>query len=213
MTRLLLIFFCFTALTGAGAQTTAPLRIIDRLLTETVSRDRMPTAPIDMVMLHFCSDVVENPDDPFNVERIVEIFTSYTVSAHYLIGRDGTVFRFVPENRVAFHAGRGEVSWAPERRNSLNDYSIGIELLNVGSAKDMKIFMSPQKYADYARKHPEWIGYTDEQYEALRGLLDSIRTRHPAIKHDRKHIIGHSTYAGARRTDPGELLDWSRLGL
>jgi N-acetyl-anhydromuramyl-L-alanine amidase AmpD len=198
---------------AANAQTTTPLRLVDRLLTDTVSRDRMATAPLDVVMLHFCSDVLENPHDPFNVGRIVEIFTSYTVSAHYLIGRDGTVFRFVPEDRVAFHAGRGNLSWAPERRNRLNDWSIGIEMLSIGSAKDMALFMSPEKYAAYAEKHPDWIGYTDAQYQALQSLLKSIRSRHPAIRFDRKHIIGHDEYAGARRTDPGELFDWKRIGL
>lgn len=210
---ILLLCLCVFTVSAAPAETTAPLRIVDRLLTDTVSRDRMPTAPVDMVMLHFCSDVVENPQDPFNVDRIVDIFTSYSVSAHYLIGRDGTVFRFVPENRVAYHAGKGDLSWVPERANRLNEFSIGIEMLNVGSAKDMAIFMSSAKYAEYAKEHPEWIGYTDEQYQALKSLLDSIRSRYPAIIFDRKHIVGHDEYAGSRRTDPGELFDWNRIGL
>lgn len=199
---------------SASAQTTAPLRMVDRLMPNTVSRERKATAPIDMVMLHFCSDVVENPDNPFNVDRIYEIFTSVTVSAHYLIGRDGTVYRFVPENRVAYHAGKGVIPWQPERTNRLNDYSIGIEMLNVGSAEDMKIFMSPAKYQAYAAAHPDWIGFTDAQYAALRTLLEHIRSRHPDIKLDRRHIIGHSEYAGkARRTDPGTTFDWTRIGL
>ncbi len=210
---LCITIFSIACLSITHAQTTAPLQIVDRPLTSTVSRDRLATAPVDMVMLHFCSDVIENPDDPFNVDRIVEIFTSYTVSAHYLIGRDGTVFRFVPETRVAYHAGRGSLSWAPERTNLLNDYSIGIEMLNVGSANDMAIFMSSEKYAEYAKKHPDWIGYTDEQYQALNTLLSSIQIRHPAVKHNKKHIIGHDEYAGSRRTDPGELFDWKRIGL
>lgn len=213
MKRLFAICFCIFTTFAANAETTTPLRIVDRLLTSTVSKDRMPTAPVDMVMLHFCSDVIENPDDPFNVDRIVDIFTTYGVSAHYLIGRDGTVFRFVPENRIAYHAGKGSLSWVPERTNRLNEYSIGIEMLNVGSAKDMAIFMSPAKYAAYAKKHPDWIGYTDEQYQALKSLLESIQSRHPAIRFDRKHIIGHDEYAGPRRTDPGELFDWTRINL
>lgn len=213
MKRIWILAFSIAIIGMAQAQTTAPLQIVDRLLTDTVSRDRMPTAPVDMVMLHFCSDVIANPEDPFNVTRIEEIFTSYTVSSHYLIGRDGTVYRFVPENRVAFHAGTGNLDWAPERTNRLNEFSIGIEMLNVGSANDMKIFMSPEKYAAFAKKHPDWIGYTDAQYAALDALLKGIKSRNPAIQMDRKHIIGHDEYAGPRRTDPGETFDYTRIGL
>lgn len=216
MNRLLFGLFLaltFTAGTQANAQTTASLRIVDRLMPNTVSRDRKPTSPVDTVMLHFCSDVVEHPENPFNVDRVLQVFTSYTVSAHYLIGRDGTVYRLVPESRAAYHAGRGKLAWAPERTDNLNEYSIGIEMLNVGSAKDMKIFMSPAKYAEFAKQHPDWIGFTDAQYQALRALLASIQSRHPGVKMDRHHILGHSDYAGARRTDPGETFDWKRIGL
>lgn len=213
MNRLITLCFLLLFASAATADTTAPLRIVDRPLTATVSRDRMPTAPIDTVMLHFCSDVIENPDNPFSVDRIVEIFEQYGVSAHYLIGRDGTVYRFVPEQRVAYHAGKGTVPGKPERTNRLNEFSIGIEMLNVGSAKDMAIFMKPEAYAAFAKNNPEKIGYTDAQYQALNQLLTQIKQRHPAIKHDRQHIIGHDEYAGGRRTDPGELFNWSRIGL
>ncbi|MGI8907682.1 MAG: N-acetylmuramoyl-L-alanine amidase [Candidatus Sumerlaeaceae bacterium] len=203
------------------AQTTATqegtsftLTYVDRWLPESVQRDRKATATVDMIMLHFCSDCIANPDNPYNVDRIVEIFTSYTVSAHYLIGRDGVVYRFVPESKVAFHAGRGKLEWMPDRANQLNEYAIGIEMLNVGTWKDMQIFMSKEKYDAFAEKHPDWIGYTDAQFAALDALISDIRKRHPAIWFDRKHIVGHSEYAGVgRRTDPGELLDYARVGL
>lgn len=202
---------CSTAF--AAGETSAPLRIVDRLLTASVSKDRMATAPIDTVMLHFCSDVIKNPQDPFNLDRIVEVFETVGVSAHYLIQRDGTVYRFVPEEKVAYHAGKGHIKDKPERFNKLNEYSIGIEMMNVGSASDMKIFMKPQTYAEYAAKYPQNIGFTDAQYTALKQLLDQIASRHPEIKMDRKHIIGHDEYAGSRRTDPGETFDWTRIGL
>ena len=214
MFRKLLTLVVLIAITaGATGQTTSPLKFVDKWLPAKCSSDRQPTATVDMVMLHFCSDVVKNPQDPFNVDRIVEIFTEYTVSAHYLIGRDGTIYNFVPENRVAFHAGKGTVPWAPERNNKLNHYSIGIEMLNVGSQDDMKIFMSPQKYKEFAAAHPDWIGYTDAQYKALGELLKGIQSRNPGVKLDRKHIVGHNEYAGPRRTDPGTTFDWSRIGL
>lgn len=53
---------------------------------------------------------------------------SAKVSAHLVIGRDGSIFQLVPFNKVAWHAGVS--SW--EGRTSLNMYSIGIELDNNG---------------------------------------------------------------------------------
>ena len=50
------------------------------------------------------------------------------VSAHLVIGRDGSVTQLVPFDRVAWHAGISQ--W--EGRTGLNAYSIGIELDNAG---------------------------------------------------------------------------------
>src|SRR4030095_12501663 len=49
-------------------------------------------------------------------------------SAHLLIGRDGKVAQFAPFNIVAFHAG--ESQW--KGLSGLNNFSIGIELVNGG---------------------------------------------------------------------------------
>src|SRR3546814_20785823 len=50
------------------------------------------------------------------------------VSSHYVVEEDGTVYRLVPEDRRAWHAG---VSYWQGRRG-LNDVSIGIEIVNPG---------------------------------------------------------------------------------
>ncbi|HEX7049110.1 MAG TPA: N-acetylmuramoyl-L-alanine amidase, partial [Longimicrobiales bacterium] len=50
------------------------------------------------------------------------------VSYHYLIGRDGRIYRLVPEERRAWHAGVS--GW--EGRQGCNDYSIGVGLCNDG---------------------------------------------------------------------------------
>lgn len=198
---------------SANAAPTTPTQYVDNFLGGKTSRERLSTSTVDMIMMHFCSDVIQNPDNPYQVTRIKDIFTSYGVSAHYLVDREGTVHRFVPEERVAFHAGKGRLSWMPERTNQLNEHAIGIEILNVGSWRDMKTFMKKEAYDEFASKYPNWIGYTDAQYAALRKLVEDIRSRHP-IPFDRYHIIGHEEYAGAgRRTDPGELFDWTRIGL
>ena len=177
------------------------------------SRDRAATATVDTVMLHFSSDLIVSALNPFDPERIIAIYETAGVSAHYLIDRQGNIFRLVDEKRAAYHAGRGTAPAGPPRTNQMNDYSIGIEMLAVGSPRDMAIFMKPEKYEDFVKMSPEAIGFTDAQYASLNALLRDIRRRNPAIANDRTHIIGHEEYAPARRTDPGDTFDWTRIGL
>jgi N-acetylmuramoyl-L-alanine amidase len=107
------------------------------------------------------------------------------VSAHYVVEEDGRVFRLVPEERRAWHAG---VSFWRGRRN-VNGDSIGIEIVNPGH---------------------EW-GYRtfpDAQVAAVTALVADIRTRWSIEDRD---IVGHSDVAPARKDDPGELFPWKRL--
>lgn len=107
------------------------------------------------------------------------------VSAHYMIEEDGRVFRLVPEDRRAWHAGRS--FWAGER--DINSRSIGIELVNPGH---------------------EW-GYRpfpEAQMRALVDLCADLLARCPIPPH---HVLGHSDVAPLRKQDPGELFDWLAL--
>lgn len=231
--RMIVVFtvLCISCLGSAKSplETTAPARtfadyvsgpyalpppvIVDRLLTSTCSRQRRTTATVSRIMLHFTSAVAIKPRDPFNVRAVLDIFTSYTVSAHYLVDRNGIIYRLVPEERTAFHAGRGSLPGPPFLENALNDHSIGIELMAMGSMRDMRPFLKPERYRQMQADHPEWFGYTDDQYNALRALLADIMRRFPEIKPIRTHIVGHDEYAPGRKTDPGELFDYSRVGL
>ncbi|WP_231515001.1 N-acetylmuramoyl-L-alanine amidase [Oceanobacillus salinisoli] len=165
--------------------------------------------PITHVLIHFTSNVLNKPDDPYQYEDIRKVFMDYGLSAHYLIGRNGEIYQLVPENRVAFHAGKGGLANFPEYKDKLNDYSIGIEMMAIGTKEEMSIMMSEDFYESI---HPKDIGYTDAQYESLTLLLKDIWTRNPSVKKDRDHIIGHDEYAPDRKTDPGTLFDWSRIG-
>lgn len=198
--------------TPSSVSTTSPLRVQDWLISEKVSRPRSSSAKVDTVIIHFVSDVIENPDRPYDPARVREIFSRFTVSAHYLIDRDGTIYRLVPEERAAFHAGTGKLPHNPDRPGNMNDYSIGIEILAVGSAKDMAIYKGFD-YEKFAKEHPDLVGFTDAQYEALNALLDDIIRRRPAIRRDARHILGHSDVDPKRKTDPGELFDWTRIGV
>jgi N-acetylmuramoyl-L-alanine amidase len=107
------------------------------------------------------------------------------VSSHYLVEEDGRIFRLVPEERRAWHAG---VSfWKGEE--GVNHASIGIEIVNPGH--------------DFGyRPFPE------AQIDAVIALVADIRSRWQI---DDSRILGHSDVAPARKIDPGELFPWKRL--
>lgn len=192
--------------TGAESR----LRVKNKPINEKCYSVRPPRAKVDTIVIHFCSDAVKNPEAPFDIDRIIKIFEDNGVSSHYIIARDGTVFRLVSEELKAFHAGKGEVPWAPVKNNKLNDTSIGIELLSVSTFNDMKFFMDMVTYA----KVPESAkGFTEQQYESLRCLIEQICNRWPDVQKDYKHIFGHKDYAPGRRTDPGELFKWQQIGI
>ena len=103
------------------------------------------------------------------------------VSAHYLIGKDGAVYRLVAEAQRAWHAGEGR--WAG--REDVNSRSIGIELDNDGTC-----------------------GFDAPLMKALEDLLRDILDRHamPA-----KAVLAHSDFAPERKSDPGRHFDWQSL--
>ena len=105
-----------------------------------------------------------------------------TVSAHFLIGRDGGVIQFVSCNQRAWHAG---VSRFGERENC-NDFSIGIEL-----------------------EGTDELPFEDAQYQALTELTRALLCAYPDMSVER--ICGHSDIAPGRKTDPGPCFDWARL--
>ncbi|WP_010198215.1 N-acetylmuramoyl-L-alanine amidase [Bacillus sp. m3-13] len=170
---------------------------------------RVRGAPITHVMLHFTNNALRAPQDPYNIAEVYSLFEEYEVSAHYMIDRDGEIYLLVPEERAAFHAGIGHLLNYQDYESGLNDYSIGIELLAVGTSEEMLSIMPAEIYDSIS---PSDIGYTDAQYASLKDLLDDILKRNPLIKNDREHIIGHHEYAPVRKSDPGELFDWSRIG-
>lgn len=103
------------------------------------------------------------------------------VSAHYLIGGDGTLWQMVREEDRAWHAGAGE--W--DGKDDINSRSVGIELDNTG-------------------KHP----FSQPQMAVLEQLLPLIMTRWSIAS---SGVIGHSDMAPGRKCDPGPRFDWNRL--
>lgn len=182
--------------------------VVDRLLPLSNSEICSGT-DVTHAMIHFSSNVLSKPNNPYITEDVINIFKQYGVSAHYLIARDGTIFRLVDENRNAYHAGKGSLVDYPQYTDKLNCHSIGIEILAIGTEEEMKQYISSEIYRSIPKDH---IGYTEKQYAALNFLLPGIYQRH-GIKVDRQHVIGHDEYSVGIKEDPGILFDWSKIGL
>lgn len=189
------------------ANPTPNLPMIDTLLPKGNSRER--ETDVTNVMIHFMSNGAVNSKAPYNMKDIRSIFTKYGVSAHYVIDRNGTIHRFVSEDRVAFHAGKGNLPGHPHLKDKMNDYSIGIELLAIGTREEMLAIIPNFPYDSISLDD---VGYTDAQYQSLNALLNDIYSRYNTISKSRNHVIGHDEYAPTRKTDPGSLFDWRELG-
>lgn len=136
-------------------------------------------APPDMLVLHYTG--MQTGEAALARLRDAEA----QVSAHYLIEEDGRIFSLVPEERRAWHAGRGV--WQGE--DDCNAASIGIEIVNPGHEFGYRAF-------------------PDAQIASVIALISDIRERWTVPD---SRIIGHSDLAPERKDDPGELFPWKRL--
>ncbi|MBI3438388.1 MAG: N-acetylmuramoyl-L-alanine amidase [Proteobacteria bacterium] len=107
------------------------------------------------------------------------------VSAHYVVGEDGTIFRVVPEQSRAWHAGAS--SWRGE--GDVNSRAIGIEIVNGGHD-----FGLPD--------------YPAQQIDAVVALVEDILARNHMKP---SQVVAHSDIAPERKQDPGEKFPWKRL--
>jgi N-acetyl-anhydromuramyl-L-alanine amidase AmpD len=124
---------------------------------------------VDTVVLH--ATVLDTLD------QVIRLFADpqSKVSAHYTIDRDGRIISHVEETRRAWHAGQSRTK---DGRSDVNDFSIGIELINLNDGKDP---------------------FPEPQIEAMRDLVRAIITRYPI-----RHIIPHyeCAYPPGRKSDP-----------
>ena len=107
------------------------------------------------------------------------------VSSHYFIRNNGQIINMVPDLYIAWHAGRS--SWG--KYNSLNKYSIGIEINNPGHQHGYKQFKL-------------------NQIISLKKLLKFFIKRYNIKNY---YILGHSDIAPDRKKDPGEKFPWKEL--
>jgi len=159
----LFLWFISLALTGQS------LQIVDYTQKVSFGFRSKTHRKIDMIVIH--SSYNKEPDS-FSVAGILHEYQCYHVAAHYLIDRQGIVYRLVPETDVAFHAGKSRLPGT--NRTNLNATSIGIELINTPSTP------------------PDQL-----QYQSLVTLIQDIKKRYSIT-----HIVGHQDIAPLRKTDP-----------
>ena len=208
MKRLLLFSLIFPALLAAGCLAEMGAHLVELEIKPApgglINRPLRPQGANDIryIMLHAISDCAENPTDPFQMERIEYIFRTYQVEAHYVIDREGQIYQFVEDACEARHAGSGTWAGDPKLTNKMNRYSIGIELLGIGTAAEMESVIGPEANALI---RIEDRGYTQAQYLSLDLLLEHLMDRY-AIPPE--NILTHRQYAPDRKWDPGELFAW-----
>ena len=137
--------------------------------------DREENITIDMIIIHYTQ--MNNMEDALNVY----LDESSKLSCHYAIAKNGEIYKLVPEEKRAYHAGKS--FW--NGREAINNYSIGIELDNNGNEE-----------------------FSASQMNALIELCQNLKNKYQIKDHN---ILGHSDIAPGRKKDPGRLFNWQKL--
>ncbi|MFZ2234811.1 MAG: N-acetylmuramoyl-L-alanine amidase [Dokdonella sp.] len=162
--------------------------------------ERLPERPasaIDLIVMH-CTELPDLAMARQYGEVVHYPATQTGNSGHYYVDRDGAVYRYVNDTRVANHT-RG-----------YNPRSIGIEMINLGrypSWKDSRhqAFTEP---------------YTEAQIGALLALLRELKADHPNLRYIAAHADLDCRLEPAsddvsvmlpRRVDPGPLFPWTEV--
>lgn len=133
---------------------------------------------IDTIVLHHTASA--------NLGGVVRWFANpeSRVSAHFTVGKDGSIVQHVSTFDRAWHAGASRDHLG---RENLNNFSIGIEMVNVGDGKDP---------------------WTKEQVEVVGFLIRVMKRRFPDIK----VVTSHEFVAvpRGRKPDPKNF-PWKEL--
>lgn len=105
---------------------------------------------IDTVVLHSSYNALGG--DKYDLDKLIAEYQEYGVAPHYVIDREGNIFRLVKDSNIAYHAGESQV---PDGRNGVNTFSLGIELINTMEDK-----------------------YTASQYQAVNDLIVFLKNKY-----------------------------------
>ncbi|MHB8067598.1 MAG: N-acetylmuramoyl-L-alanine amidase [Desulfobaccales bacterium] len=172
---------------------------------QQVSFDESPNQsglikPMYLIM-HYTADV--------SFHNVVSWFENpeAKASAHLVIGTDGSLVQMVRFNKKAWHAGISQ--WG--ELESMNSYSIGIELVNAGKLNKR----ADGKWINWANsvipdeqvvvlKHKDedqvagWQIYSQKQIDTAVEVALALHG-----KYSFEDILGHDDVAPGRKVDPG----------
>jgi N-acetyl-anhydromuramyl-L-alanine amidase AmpD len=153
------------------------LKIIDKTVNFGMrpAENRM----IDAVIIHSVYNA--SGGDKYDIDLVINQFLQYGVSSHYIIGREGNIYRLVDEKNVSFQAGKSSL---PDGRSNVNSCSIGIEIITSKDSLD-----SPTEY----------------QIKSLTALVKDIQSRYKI-----NYVLRHSDIAPGRKTDPWNM-NWEEF--
>ena len=173
------------------------LAIIERPLPYAGLLQPRPLAQVELVVVH-CTELPDLATAREYGERVLYPHSGTGNSGHYYIDRDGSIERWVGDDRVAHHV-RGQ-----------NERAIGIELVNTGRWPN---------WLDAGHQAMD-EAYPDAQIDALVALLWRLREALPALTGiaghedlDREEVAA-SDDPGVkvrRKRDPGPRFDWDRV--
>lgn len=170
--------------------------VIDQPLPYVERLARRAPGQVDLVVIH-CTELPDLATAREYGERV--LYASGTGnSGHYYVDRDGTVLRYVPEERVAHHV-RG---W--------NERAVGIELVNRG------------RWPHWLDSRHQAMDepYAEPQLEALVALLRRLAQTLPALRYiaghedlDRERVPASDdpSLQVPRKRDPGPRFPWERV--
>ena len=136
--------------------------------------ERDPKRPIKYLVVHSFA---------LPIEKMIEVCNQLEVGPHYIIDVKGNVIQLVPEDKVAWHAGKS--FWRGEA--SLNGASVGIELQNMTLGQ---------------------TAYPEAQLKSFVALAKAIMKRYHILP---QNVVGHSDVAPTRKADPNICFPWAQM--
>ena len=133
---------------------------------------------VDMLVIH-ATNMAKEP----SLARLCD--PASKVSCHYVVTQNGEIYSLVDDQKRAWHAGQS--AW--RGREQINNYSIGIEIVNPNH-------LLPENK------------FTNEQMEAVIELCLDLITKYKIQPYN---IVAHSDIAPSRKDDPGQYFDWKLM--
>lgn len=155
--------------------------IIQERLVNLGFRNTTATRTIDTIIIHSIYNTLGG--DLYDVEKVIQEHQKYKTSNHYLIDRDGSIYRLVLDKDVAYQAGTG-IMPDGSRKNIINSFSLGIELIYTKTE-------SPN----------------EAQYQSLAKLVNYLKQQYNIPS---ENILANNQINPGRKDDPWNF-DWEYL--